>query len=105
MTDNSYRETYEAILLTTKCTIAITKYLLDVKKFDFVWTRPFQSDKVESFFSSMRQLNGSNYNVDARAVLSAAEKILRTGLALASLCANVRIEIVHNQVNSKFKNY
>ena len=53
------RETYEAIVLTIKCTIAITKYLLDVKKFDFVLTRPFQSDKVESFFSSMRQLNGS----------------------------------------------
>ena len=44
------RETYEAVLLTTKCLIDTVKYLLEVKKFFFVLTRLFQSDPVESFF-------------------------------------------------------
>ena len=97
------RETYEATVLTTKCTRALIKYLLDVKSFHFVLTRPLQSDKVESFFSSVRQLNGSNYNVAAKEAFSAIEKMNRTGMAMAALSGNVRLERVQNQVNPKFK--
>ena len=93
------KETYQAVVLTTKCTIAIVKYLLNVKKFFFVLTRPFQSDPVESFFSNLRQLNGCLYHVEARGALLAIEKMLRTGLARASINGNVRMETTNKQVN------
>ena len=99
------RETYEAIVLTTKCTIAIIRYLLDVKMFEFVLTRPFQSDKVEIFFSSVRQLNSSLYNVDAKGAVFAAEKMLRTNIARTAIYGNVRLETVKNQVNPELTNY
>ena len=68
------KETYQAVVLTTKCTVSIVKYLLKVKKFFFVLTRPFQSDPVESFYSNLRQLNGCLYYVEARGALLAFEK-------------------------------
>ncbi|KAH7963773.1 hypothetical protein HPB52_022883 [Rhipicephalus sanguineus] len=63
------KETYEATLLTTRSTVAVIEYLLDNDRFRYVLTRRFNSDSVESFFSCLRQFNGGNDRVDARAAI------------------------------------
>jgi hypothetical protein len=52
-------ETYEAISITTKSTIAKIKFLLDEAGFQFVLTRKFNSDNLERKFSALRQANGT----------------------------------------------
>ena len=70
-------ETYEAIVLTTKSTIAKIKYLLKDLKFQFVLTRKFNSDNIERTFSALRQANGGNYNMDAKAAIYGVEKNIK----------------------------
>lgn len=45
--------------------------------FRYVLTRRLNSDPVESLFSSLRQFNGGNDRVDARAAVFTVEKILK----------------------------
>lgn len=49
----------------------------------------FSSDDVESLFSTIRQLNGSNDQTDAYAALSSLQKILVTGCIHSSPSGNV----------------
>jgi hypothetical protein len=74
-------ETYEAIVKTTKCTIAKIEHLLETG-FQFVLTRKFNSDNLERKFSALRQANGGNYIMNARAAIFGVEKLLRTGYHL-----------------------
>ena len=82
------KETFEAFEFTTLSTVACIRYKLN-QGYDFVLTRRFSSDNVERLFSSVRQFNGGNYNVEAKAAISAVEKILRTGIAYSSIYCNV----------------
>ncbi|KAH7944034.1 hypothetical protein HPB52_014748 [Rhipicephalus sanguineus] len=81
-------ETYEALRVTTMSTILCTRHLLSTG-FKFVLTARFSSDDVESLFSSIRQLNGSNDQTDAYAALSALQKVLVTGIIHSSPSSNV----------------
>nr|XP_037270149.1 uncharacterized protein LOC119161734 [Rhipicephalus microplus] len=81
-------ETYEALRVTTMSTTLCTRHLLSTG-FKFVLTERFSSDDVESLFSSIRQLNGSNDQTDAYAVLSALQKVLVTGIIHSSPSSNV----------------
>ncbi|KZS20310.1 Uncharacterized protein APZ42_013039, partial [Daphnia magna] len=71
-------ETFAAIEITTKSTIAKISYLLDTAGFKFVLTRKFNSDNLERKFSALRQANGGNYNMEAKAAIYGVEKLLRT---------------------------
>ncbi|XP_075721826.1 uncharacterized protein LOC119186338 [Rhipicephalus microplus] len=81
-------ETYEALRVTTLSTVLCTRHLLQLG-FYFVLTGKFSSDDVESLFSAIRQLNGSNDFTDAYAALSALQKILTTGIIHSSESGNV----------------
>ncbi|KAH8030894.1 hypothetical protein HPB51_012234 [Rhipicephalus microplus] len=81
-------ETYEALRVTTLSTVLCTRHLLQLG-FYFVLTGKFSSDDVESLFSAIRQLNGSNDLTDAYAALSALQKILTTGIIHSSESGNV----------------
>jgi hypothetical protein len=82
-------ETYEAITITTKSTIAKIKFLLDAAGFQFVLTRKFNSDNLERKFSALRQANGGNYNMDAKAAIYGMEKLLRTEITYSAINCNV----------------
>ncbi|KAL3217486.1 hypothetical protein MRX96_032287 [Rhipicephalus microplus] len=81
-------ETYEALRVTTMSTVLCTRHLLG-RGFHFVLTGKFSSDDVESLFSTIRQLNGSNDQTDAYAALSSLQKILVTGCIHSSPSGNV----------------
>jgi len=59
-------QTFEALIFTTKATIDTVHFLLD-SGFKFVLTRKLNSDNIERLFSSLRQSNGGNFYMDARA--------------------------------------
>ncbi|XP_070379309.1 uncharacterized protein [Dermacentor albipictus] len=80
-------ETYEALRVTSMSTVLCTKFLLN-SGFHFGLTAKFSSDDVESLFSTIRQLNGSNDQTDANAALSSLQKIWVTGIIYASSSAN-----------------
>ncbi|KAL1469389.1 hypothetical protein MTO96_025113 [Rhipicephalus appendiculatus] len=82
------KETYEAMLLTTRSTVPVTEYLLDHARFRYVLTRGFNSDSVESFFSCLRQFNSGNDRVDARAAVFFVEKLLKVGILHAAKTGN-----------------
>lgn len=69
-------------------TVLCIRHLLS-SGFHFVLMAKFASDEVESLFSTIRQLNGSNDQTDAYAALSALQKILITGIIHSSASANV----------------
>lgn len=69
-------------------TVLCTRHLLALG-FHFVLTGKFSSDDVESLFSTIRQLNGSNDQTDAYAALSSLQKILVTGIIHSSPSGNV----------------
>ena len=52
-------------------------------------TRPLNSDPVEQFFGSVRQLMGGDFQSHAVAATQAVENILRTGIAYCSLDCDV----------------
>lgn len=83
------KETYHALVLTTKSNVECIRYLLEVASFKFVLTRKFSSDPVESFFGWLRRSAGSNDQTDAQAVLSGVEKALKTGIISVSKTSNV----------------
>ncbi|XP_077508836.1 uncharacterized protein LOC144120337 [Amblyomma americanum] len=82
------KETYEATLLTTRSTVALIEYLLDHVNFRYVLTQALNSDPVESLFSSLRQFNGGNDRVDARAAVFTSGKLLKVGILQAAKTAN-----------------
>ncbi|KAJ4451793.1 hypothetical protein ANN_03265 [Periplaneta americana] len=82
-------ETFQAACLTTKSAVEYIKYLLQ-NGFHFVLTRKFSSDEIESLFSCIRQLAGSNNQTNAASVTQALHKILVTGLVSSSFSRNVR---------------
>ena len=84
-------ETYQAIKQTTMATVSNIPYLLS-KGMDFVLTRKFTSDNMEHLFSSLRQCNGGNYNMDAKSAVEGVEKVLRTGISNVSIDCNVSLE-------------
>ena len=86
------KETYQAILLTSRSTGACVRYMLDDVGFHFVLTRKFSSDKIESHFGAIRQLLGGNFKGDAVSVMYVTEKIIRTGMAYSSIHENVILE-------------
>lgn len=81
-------ETYEAITLTTKSTVLCIKYLLE-NGYHYVLTRAFSSNPVESIFSTLRRMSGSNDMLDARAVNFSLQKILKTGILSMSNFSSV----------------
>ena len=81
-------ETYCALVVTTRSTVACIQYLLKIG-FHYVLTRNFSSDDIELFFSHLRQLGGFNDMMDARACMHAIEATVKTGLLQASMHANV----------------
>ncbi|XP_077513265.1 uncharacterized protein LOC144124462 [Amblyomma americanum] len=56
--------------------------------FRYVLTQALNSDPVESLFSSLRQFNGGNDRVDARAAVFTSEKLLKVGILQAAKTAN-----------------
>jgi hypothetical protein len=95
-------ETYEAISITTKSTIAKIKFLLDEAGFQFVLTRKFNSDNLERKFSALRQANGGNYNnMDAKTAIYGIEKLLRTGITYSAVGCNVPISREKQQRRKK----
>lgn len=72
-------ETFEALVMTSKSTIACIKYLLE-SGFHFVLTRNFTSDAIELFFSSLRQNSGGNDMLDSRSIIFSMNYILKTGI-------------------------
>ena len=72
----------------TKSTVYTVRYLLN-NGLHFVLTRRFSSDDVERFFGSVRQMMGGNFQGNAYGVLTSSERILRTGIAYASVHSNV----------------
>ncbi|KAH8040645.1 hypothetical protein HPB51_011960 [Rhipicephalus microplus] len=76
-------ETYEALQLTTMSTVQCTQFLIR-SGFLYVLTAKFSSDPVEALFSTIRQLQGSNDQTDARAALSSLQKVLVMGMMHSS---------------------
>lgn len=72
-------ETFEALLMISKSTIACLKYLLE-SGFYLVLTRNFTSDAIELLFSSLRQHSGANNMLDSRSVIFSMNYILKTGI-------------------------
>ncbi|KAI9550903.1 hypothetical protein GHT06_001750 [Daphnia sinensis] len=96
-------ETFAAIEITTKSTIAKISYLLDTAGFKFVLTRKFNSDNLERKFSALRQANGGNYNMEAKAAIYGVEKLLRTGITYCAINCNVSLTREKQQrANKKF---
>ncbi|EFX64126.1 hypothetical protein DAPPUDRAFT_118526 [Daphnia pulex] len=96
-------ETFTAIVITTKSTIAKISYLLDTAGFKFVLTRKFNSDSLERKFSALRQTNGGNYNMEAKAAIYGVEKLLRTGITYCAINCNVSLAREKQQrANKKF---
>ena len=82
------KETFTAVKFITKSTVYTVRYLLN-NGLHFVLTRRFSSDDVERFFGSVRQMMGGNFQGNAYGVLTSSERILRTGIAYASVHSNV----------------
>ncbi|KZS08462.1 Uncharacterized protein APZ42_027534 [Daphnia magna] len=82
-------ETFEAITITTKSTIAKILFLLDTAGFKCVLTRKLNSDNLERKFGALRQANGGNYNMDAKAAIYGMEKLLRTGITYSAINCNL----------------
>ena len=57
-------ETFDALVLTTSSTVLSIKYLLN-EGVQYVLTRKFSSDDVESFFGFVRHMGGRNDTTDA----------------------------------------
>ena len=83
------KETYEALILTTKSTVECISHLLTTCKFGFVLSRKFSSDPVEALFGSLRQASGCHYQQDAASVSAALKKILVTGIVSSTTDGNV----------------
>ena len=84
-------QTHEALVVTTLSLVSCVRYLLS-QNFHFVLTRRLNSDCIESFFGAVRQMAGGNFKCDAVTVGQAFDKIVRTGIAIATKHGNVPLE-------------
>jgi hypothetical protein len=82
------KETSAALKITSRSTALCIDYLLNEANFHFMLTRPLNSDPLEQFFGSVRQLMGGDFQCHAVAATQAVEKILRTGIAYCSIDSN-----------------
>ena len=85
------KETHQAFIHKTRCTIDFIRYLLG-EDFLYFLTRNLSSDEIERLFGGIRQMCGVDFKVNPVAAACAFEKILRTGIACASINGNVRLE-------------
>ncbi|XP_064482840.1 uncharacterized protein LOC135395673 [Ornithodoros turicata] len=83
------KETYGALLTTTYSTVACVRYLLQEEQFRFVLTRKFSSDPIEALFGALRSSQGRNDQMNVRSTTHALERILKTGIIVASQHSNV----------------
>jgi hypothetical protein len=60
--------------------------------FALVLTWRFNSDNLERKFITLRQANGGNYNMDAKAAIYGLEKLLRSGITYSAINFNVLLE-------------
>jgi hypothetical protein len=79
-------------------------HLLRDGGFTLVLTRRFNSDNLERKFSTMRQANGGNYNMDAcKSSYLRFGKLLRSGITYSAMNCNVPLEREQqNRGNGKF---
>ncbi len=71
--------------------------------FALVLTRRFNSDNLEKKFSTLRQANGGNYNMDTKAAIYGLEKLLRSAITYSAMNFNVLLEREQqNRGNGKF---
>jgi len=68
--------------------LILIRYLL-CNGFEFVLTRKFSSDDIESLFSSVRQMCGSNDQTNSLSVTHALEKTTKCKLVSSSKFSNV----------------
>ncbi|KAH7971275.1 hypothetical protein HPB49_020828 [Dermacentor silvarum] len=54
------KETYHALIFTTKSNVAYIRHLLTAKSFRFVLTRKMSSDPIEAMFGFLRRSTGYN---------------------------------------------
>ncbi|KAG0423688.1 hypothetical protein HPB47_000533 [Ixodes persulcatus] len=73
---NFTEETYSALLFSTKSTVEVTRFLLR-KGVSYVLTRKFNSDPIEALFGQLRFMCGGNDALDARAVTTALDHIVK----------------------------
>uniref|UniRef100_L7LXG9 Transposable element n=1 Tax=Rhipicephalus pulchellus TaxID=72859 RepID=L7LXG9_RHIPC len=83
------KETYHALVFTTVSNVQCIRFLLNECNFQFVLTRKFSSDPIESFFGFLRRTAGCNDIMDVRSALCGVEKMLKTGIVAASQKSNV----------------
>ena len=76
---------------THEALVSCVRYLLS-QNFHFVRTRCLNSDCIESFFGAVRPMAGGNFKCDAVTVGQAFDKIVRTGIAIATKHGNVPLE-------------
>lgn len=96
-------QTYQAIILTTKSTVACIQFLLK-EGVQYVLTRKFSSDDVESFFGAVRQLGGRNDVTNALTAVNAITKIVKTGIVTRVKDSNT-ISSQTTIIKSNFKTY
>lgn len=85
------KETYEAFLTTTYCTVACD--LPTVENFRFALTQKFNSDPIESLFGILQRAAGCNDALDVCAALSGLQKVLKIGIVASNALSNV----AHNE--------
>lgn len=85
-------ETYQALLLTTRSTIACIRYLLEERNFYYVLTRCPSTDNVEMLLGFFRAMAGDNNKSDVLSVIFAWEKIVQTSIALFSIEYNLGLD-------------
>ena len=83
------KETYLAVKLTTESSVKCIKFLLN-SGFHYVLTRKLNSDDIESFFSALRHMSGSNDMTNANNCIQNIHKMLVTGIVSASVNGNVQ---------------
>ncbi|CAN7946296.1 unnamed protein product, partial [Ixodes pacificus] len=84
------KETYHALVFTTKSNVECVRYLLTAKQFKYVLTRKLSSEPIESMFGFLRRSAGCNDALDVKSALYGLEKMLKTGIIAASRESNVQ---------------
>ena len=94
-------ETFKAITITTKSSIAKITFLINTTGFKYVLTRKFNSNNLERKFSALPQANGRNYNMEAKAAIYGVEKLLRTAITYCAMNGNVTFSRKKQQRSNK----
>lgn len=69
------RDTFIAIMHTTRTLIILSRYLLTKFKFDYILLGKFQTDRLEGRFGKYRMLSGCHYHVSVCQILESERKI------------------------------